>query len=466
MSERNNTLSTNDATILVVDDTPQNLKLMDVILSQAGYQVVRAGSAAEAYKALATSLPDLILLDVVMPDTDGYSVCLELKSRPETSGIPIIFLSGLSEPTDKVKGFSAGGADYVTKPFHSAEVLARVTHHVRMVRLQQQLALEKEQLSRANTELVLAQHQTEEVFAVLTQHLRLRELDGKYVLQDKIGSGGSGVVFRAIRLDSQQPVAVKIFRPVGAATTQQKRDRFRLEGISARRLCHANAVAILDSGTSPEGVDYLVMELLSGHPLSDELKSKQPLPLGRCLQVIIPVCRLLIAAHDANVVHRDVKPENIFLHHGSSGEIVKVLDFGIAKLIGEDALRHTGLTSAGTIIGTPLYMSPEQLKGELCDGRADVYSVGVVLYELLSGDVPFPSTESLFSIIFAHLSKPLPSLRARNPAVPEAIERTVMAALVKNPLQRPTAREFLAELLRAAAEVLGDEALDALLTAR
>lgn len=116
MSERNNTLAVSNATILVIDDTPQNLKMVDVILSQAGYNVVRANSATAAYQSLATSLPDLILLDVVMPDKDGYTVCQELKSRPETSDIPIIFLSGLSDPMDKVKGFSAGGADFVSKP--------------------------------------------------------------------------------------------------------------------------------------------------------------------------------------------------------------------------------------------------------------------------------------------------------------------------------------------------------------
>lgn len=157
-------------------------------------------------------------------------------------------------------------------------------------------------------------------------------LDGKYRLDAKIGVGGFGAVYRATHLNLNRPVAVKVLHNNIHNTTPENLERFRQEGVSACSVSHPNAVAILDFSITQDGHAYLVMELLDGRPLSDELQERFVLPLERCVEIIIPVCDVLTEAHASGIVHRDIKPDNIFLHRTRRGEVVKVLDFGIAKL--------------------------------------------------------------------------------------------------------------------------------------
>jgi CheY-like chemotaxis protein len=453
-----------DALILIVDDMPQNLRLLRFILSSAGSKVLEASSVEQARLHLQTTIPDVILLDILMPETDGYTLCQELQAATQTAQIPIIFLSALNDAMDKVKAFSVGGSDYICKPFDAAEVLARVAHQVRLVRVQRELEREKQRLAKRNLELARAQEATLQAFSTMTQHLLGKVLDDKYSLEEQIGSGGFAVVYRATSLEWQRPVAVKILRPLGALQSEKRISRFRQEGISTCRVNHQNAVAILDSGTSRDGINYLVMELLNGCTLRDEFKDDKPLSLARCIQIIVPVCEVLAEAHRAGVVHRDIKPDNVFLHRGTAGEIVKVLDFGIAKLIDDEESPRDALTSPGELIGTPIYMSPEQLTGDPYDGRADVYSVGIMLYEMLAGRLPFPALrDSPLQVMLAHINKPPPRLRLVNPEIPAQVEAVVLSALAKEPAQRPTAADFLEELLAAAESALGAAELDRIL---
>ncbi len=442
---------THKADILVVDDNPANIDLLLSMLREQNYKARVTTSGSMALAATRLSPPDLIMLDITMPGMDGYEVCSHLKSDSDTSRIPVIFISALDEPMDKVKAFKVGGADYVTKPFSFEEVIARIEHHLEISRLQRELERKNTELLRKNEELVRSHNRNSLLFSALSEVLSGQVIGSKYKLENKIGTGGFGVVYRATHLDLHHPVAIKIFQPKStdfkSNATAKATDRFRLEGISACRIHHPNAINIIDFGITDEGLPYLVMELLSGYTLGHELRKNYKLTPERCLQIILPVCEVLSVAHAAGVIHRDIKPDNIFMHHTDSGEVVKVVDFGIAKIIGEyPGVDLQELTIAGKIVGTPAYMSPERLNNLPYDGKADVYSVGIMLYQMLTGRLPFFSKDKdLLSVAMMHLTKEPQKLRALNPAIPERIEEIVLKALAKDPEARPTAREMAKE---------------------
>jgi serine/threonine protein kinase len=211
---------------------------------------------------------------------------------------------------------------------------------------------------------------------------------------------------------------------------------------------HPNAVSVLDFGITQTGVAYLIMELLEGRSLADELKERGTLTAFRCSTILDPICDVLSEVHAQGMVHRDIKPANIFIHRGHTGEIVKVLDFGIAKLVG-DVTGEEHLTVEGSILGTPTYMAPERFSNENYDGRADVYSLGILLYRMLGGRTPFQSKD-LMTVAMQHLRETPRPLRELNPMVTPQVEAVVMAAMSKSMDHRPSASE-LARRLRLAA---------------
>jgi serine/threonine protein kinase len=192
------------------------------------------------------------------------------------------------------------------------------------------------------------------------------------------------------------------------------------------------------------------MELLHGRPLSAELRSEGKLTPVRCASIAAAVCDALAEAHAAGIVHRDIKPANIFLHETRSEQVVKVIDFGIAKLTDTSADSEAQLrTVAGKVVGTPAYMAPERLLGDPYDGRADVYAVGLMMYEMLCGHLPFRVGEGGYrAMANAHISEAPPSLVAMEPGVPPDLEAAVFAALAKSPNDRPTSHELSERLHR------------------
>lgn len=270
-----------------------------------------------------------------------------------------------------------------------------------------------------------------------------RSIDGRYRIDSLIGAGGMGTVYRATRLLIGDEVAIKILH-------QDHRDansseRFRREAQAAARLKHPNAVSIYDFGISSDGLQYLVMEFVDGESLRDRL-ARGPIDFAVATEVISQVCAALDEAHRRNIVHRDIKPDNILLDSSPAGLRVKVLDFGIAKLRDEGA---GNLTQTGNVIGTPHYMSPEQCLGEELDSKADIYSVGIVLYEMFCGRVPFNASVST-AIVLQHVSQAPPSLRSINPALPEAAEEVVLHAIQKDRNARPVTAGALARELSVA----------------
>jgi serine/threonine-protein kinase len=264
---------------------------------------------------------------------------------------------------------------------------------------------------------------------------------GKYRLDSLLGAGGMGRVYRATHVELGEPVAVKFLLAEWAARPEM-RARFRREAVVLARLRHPNIVSIIDYGEH-EGELYLVMEMLRGFSLDSQVKAGgSTLPLHRVVHIIDQVLQVLEAAHAAGVVHRDLKPDNVMLlDAGDRTDRVKVLDFGIAQM--DDGSPVEKLTATGTVRGTPHYMSPEQCVGRNIGPATDIYATGAMLYELLTGEVPFngrSAAEIISQQMFA--SPPAFSEREVRPEVPLGVESLVMRALSKKPEQRPTAAEF------------------------
>ena len=266
-------------------------------------------------------------------------------------------------------------------------------------------------------------------------------LAGKYLLESVIGSGAFGIVYRARHLGLDHRVAVKV---LNAAASASAAERFRREGVAACRVRHPNAVTVMDFGVTAGGAPFLVMEHLDGRGLDAEIARAAPMPEARCAEIVLPLCGVLAEAHQVGILHRDIKPANIFLHKSRIGETVKVLDFGIAKLVDSGQ----SLTVEGGIVGTPAYMAPERFRGGTLDGKADVYSLGVMLYQMLSGRLPFDGGPDgdLLAMAMMHLNEEPPPLKS---GVSPAVESVVRAALAKDPARRPGAMDFGIALARA-----------------
>src|SRR6266511_2324994 len=270
-----------------------------------------------------------------------------------------------------------------------------------------------------------------------------RTLDQKYYLESKIGFGGMGTVYRASRLLIGDWAAVKVLHPDQMADPQAV-ERFRREAQTAARLKHPNVVAVYDFGVSSEGLNYQVMELAEGESLRSLVERQGTLAETSVAEIIRQVCAALDEAHRQGIVHRDIKPENILVQTITGGLHVKVLDFGIAALRDVKAGR---LTRTGALVGTPQYMSPEHCLGEELDGRSDIYSLGIVLFEMLTSVVPFDSPTPT-AIVVKHVNDPPPAPRALNPKISPAVESVALRALEKRRDARPqTAGEMARELI-------------------
>ena len=278
-------------------------------------------------------------------------------------------------------------------------------------------------------------------------------LEGKYRLGEMIGSGAHGVVFRATHLNLDREVAIKILT-TSLGGDQQALEHFQQEGISACRVDHPNAVAVLDFTASRHGVAFLVMELLAGHSLQEEIQRHGRLSPERTAEILFPVCDVLADAHALGVVHRDVKPQNTYLHQSRRGEVVKVLDFGLAKLLEETAEDDPTAEIAGTLA----YISPERVLAMPYDGRSDVYSLGVMVYEMLTGELPFfEHGNNPVRMMMLHVREAPPPLRDKVPGLDPELEEVVLQALEKDPEKRPTAAELKERFARALGMAPGSE---------
>ena len=278
-----------------------------------------------------------------------------------------------------------------------------------------------------------------------------RELDGRYRILEVLGEGGMGAVFVAEQLALRKQVALKVIRPELAGDGEMAA-RFAREAMASAKLDHPHVAAALDYGTLPEGGAYLVMQLVRGRSLADLIMNEGALPWARATGLAAQVADALAAAHAAGIVHRDLKPENILLEPRDDGsELVKVLDFGIASVSMDDgpapegAAPRRALTRVGMVMGTPGYMSPEQAMGEKVDERADLYSLGVILWECVMGVELFPGTE-LPAIVSKQLTEAAPDVGVVDG--PPALSELVAALLARAPDARPESASTVRDALR------------------
>jgi len=287
-----------------------------------------------------------------------------------------------------------------------------------------------------------------------------RTVGGKFAIEAKLGQGAMGAVYRARQLALEKVVAIKVLHQ-DRATDASYAERFRREAKAASRLDHPNSIRVFDFGQEPDGLLYLAMEYVEGRDLRALLSEMGPFAPAAVTDILTQVLAALAVAHDLGVLHRDLKPENIMIvraqgDEGQPVDVVKVCDFGIAKLV-EPAKGPAGpgagsgrRTTEGFIVGTPEYMSPEQARGEPIDGRSDLYSIGIVLYELLVGQAPFEG-DSALSIVIKHLSDAPQPPSSRQLGVDAGLEAICLKALQKFPANRfQSAREMRRALREAA----------------
>jgi CheY-like chemotaxis protein len=491
--------ATGAARILVVDDVEENCAVLERRLRRQGYDVATAVNGRDALDRLGRERFDLVLLDVMMPEMDGYEVLERLKASPEWRNIPVIMISALDDLSSVVRCIERGAEDYLAKPFDPVLLKARIgaslekkrwhdreADYIRQVatvidaagavergtyvpgalaslssrddalgrlarvfdsmaagvraresRLRDQLRELRADVSIATTEYAALQAGAEnDARDVLDAGAVLA---GRYEVMGVIGRGGMGVVYQARDHELGEEVAVKMLRRELLSGDEAVLERFKTEIRLARRISHHNVVRTHDLGES-DGVYFVTMELVRGLTVRELLETRGRLGVSSTLAVARQLVDALTVAHAAGVIHRDVKPENALL---DGDGVLKVMDFGIARL----AERSSTATQAGMIVGTPAYMAPEQLVGEgEIDARADLYAVGVVMYECLTGRAPFEAA-SMVSLIGKVLTT-----EARPPVdvsgdVPPAVSALVMQLLAKNADDRPASAERLRELL-------------------
>jgi serine/threonine-protein kinase len=260
-----------------------------------------------------------------------------------------------------------------------------------------------------------------------------RSLNNRYQVERKIGEGGFGAVFEGKQLATGRPVALKILHPHSVADATVVA-RFRREAEACSQLRNPHTVTIYDFDQTEDGVLYLAMELVRGESLQEIQHRDGVIETSRALCILDQVAEALGEAHDKGIVHRDMKPENIMVERRGGSDFVKVLDFGIAKILsGEGSKIIPALTAIGQTVGTLEFMSPEQLRGKALDGRSDIYALGMVAYEMLTGQLPFKGAKSTTEVIQFHLQEAAPAPSSLRPdlAIPAAVDEVVLKMVAK-----------------------------------
>ena len=271
--------------------------------------------------------------------------------------------------------------------------------------------------------------------AVLTDEMTGKIFADRYEILARLGSGGMSVVYKARHRLLGRLVAIKMLDPLLCSDLQNAR-RFREEALASSLLNHPNLISIFDFGLTASGEPYLIMDYLSGRSLSDVISMAGPLHVDDAVPIFLQACEGLSHAHSKGIVHRDLKPSNIMLVTGEHGSgSVKVIDFGIARVWTSARLRGQGLTQPGELIGSPTYMSPEQCTGQVCDDRSDIYSMGITMYEALTGELPFLGRVAAETMQMHIDVEPIP-VSTRFPSIPQQLDRIIMKCMRKQPEHR------------------------------
>jgi CheY-like chemotaxis protein/predicted Ser/Thr protein kinase len=484
------------ARILVADDEEALRRHLLRMLERLGYQVILARNGREALELAERELPDVIITDLSMPEMTGHELLARLKSNERTQHIPVIVVSGDADTSSVVKCLEQGAEDHLSKPYEPVVLQARVRTSLERKRMRDlelaylrrvaQLtaaaeAVERQaydshmlgdlgrqtdqlgQLARVFDRMIGGIRSREAQLESRVRHLR-REMEetaarlpatpplsedshyavgealaGRYEIKRELGKGGMGMVYLARDRELDEDVAIKIVRRDILGQDPTLLERLKSEIRLARRISHTNVVRSHDLGEW-EGVYFLSMEYIQGTTVADLIASHGRLSLDSTLAIATQLVDALAVAHAAQIIHRDIKPSNLLVDESGT---LKVTDFGLARPV----QRNSAVTQAGLVVGTPRYMSPEQLMGDQVDGRTDLFATGVVLYECLTGRVPFDA-ETGGGLIAQMLAGPPVPVRHFLPTVPPALE-----AIIDRLLQREAERRF--KSARDLAEELG-----------
>jgi len=482
------------ARILVVDDIEDNRAVLQRRLERQGYAVECAASGGRALEMLAAAPFDLVLLDVMMPELDGFAVLERIKADARTRDVPVIMISALDDLASVVRCIERGAEDYLPKPFEPVLLKARIGACLEKKRLRdRELAYLKEvervigaaravetggyqagaladvagrsdelgRLARVFDGMAAGVKAREERLHGQLDELR-REIAaarpaeaaeagpdanvlqpgqvfaGRYEIVRALGAGGMGAVYRAHDRELGEDVAIKMMHPELLQADETAVLRLKAETRLARRISHRNVVRTHDFGEC-DGACYVTMELVEGMTVRQLIETRGRLGVAATLAIGTQLAEALDVAHSQGVVHRDIKPQNLLL---DADGVLKVMDFGIARLV-----EHTTvLTQAGMVVGTPAYMSPEQLLSEDVDGRSDLYSAGVVLYECLTGRLPFEAASPISLIAKLLHDDAVPPAQI-NPDIPLPLSDLVVRLLAKKAQDRPSGASGLAAQL-------------------
>jgi eukaryotic-like serine/threonine-protein kinase len=423
--------------VLLVDDEPILLRVTARQLRAAGFTVSECANGAEAAALIGKETFDVVLSDIDMPGLSGVEMLKLLRQRQVD--IPVVLMTGDPKLETAMKAVEHGAFKYLTKPVEPAELVetvrrAATTSHGRGSRpsLTDNRGLDpRTTLTRLEPGVVLAD---------------------RYRLVRLLGEGGMGQVWEAVQLSTARSVAIKLLHSsLSSKARSEMRARMLREARAASSVAHPNVVDVFDLFELGDGTPVLVMALLRGHTLWHRLEQAKGMTLGDAADLLLPVVSAVGTAHAIGVIHRDLKPDNIFLADEGGRTTVKVLDFGIAKLVLGSGDEGGALTAAGTPIGTPGYMAPEQALGERdVDQRADVWSLGAILYEMLSGQRAVKAN-SLGQMIKLLLTSAVVPLAQQVPTLSPSVAALVDRMLARERDLRPgDLREVYAELARYA----------------
>lgn len=450
--------------LLLVDDNEDVTALVGYQLTKRGYEYEAVNSGRDALSALKSRRFDAVFLDITMPGMSGLEVLKAIREEYSRLELIVLMTTGLGSSADMVAAFQAGANDYVTKPIDLPVALAR---------LESQLSARSEARYSHPPQVQLADN---------GDLLPGSILDERYRIGERLGEGGFAVVYAGVQESTGQAVAIKVMRAYrllsGGATAELA--RFELEMRVIASIEHRAVVRLIDSGailaqatnsaqglrptgsettvaaqsnpTSPPArpqsgqalkLPYIVMERLVGQTLADYINERAPLPVGEAIDLMLPILDGVQRVHELGIIHRDAKPSNILLAESNGHLAPKILDFGIAKLADDD---QPALTHARSLVGTPGYMSPEQVRGEPIDGRSDQYTLAVVLLECLTGRRPYRSTSNLAVLQEVGEGKVVRELIDES-ALPAALRETLKRATAAKPVDRfPDLAEFAAAL--------------------
>jgi CheY-like chemotaxis protein len=488
------------AKVLMVDDQPQLLRVLEKAISNMGHATTTTSSGHEALSLARKGDVDLILTDIEMPEMSGIDLLKALKSDEATWHIPVIVISGADDLFHITRCIELGAEDHIAKPYQPEILRARVTASLDRKWLHD---LERDQRDGLAQMIEAAEAvergtyssdtlnglresmdgvgQLARVFDRMVSGVKAREgrlrdrlrmlqseviegrtpaefataprrrvensifakgelINDRYEIIEQLGEGGMGMVFVATDKELHEQVAIKVIRPDVLETDHSLVLRLKSEIRLARRLSHKNIIRAHDLGTW-KNLHYITMELVRGISLAELLDQRSRLTVASTLAIATQLCEALAVAHEADVVHRDIKPANLLL---SDAGLLKVMDFGIAMSVA--GIEHSATTGAGFVVGTPNYMAPEVLLGTKANPSTDLYAVGVVLYESLTGRLPYMGDTPAELVERIYVGK-APWLEREVPGIPQALADLVHQQLEYDPRRRAASAKELVEKL-------------------